>query len=418
MNIASRFQFLQEIENKPFFISIALFFFFALFGYEIVRPASSAILNTEYGAGGLPYAWIGTTILLPILVYAYNRCISIWGFRKVFAVVLWSIIITPLIFWYLLKLYPKYTSIALYIWKDIYILIVLEQTWALCNTTYNPKQAKALYGVLAASGCLGAIGGNYFVMCLSDHLTSIDLTLFNTIIYAICLLFFYFHSNLKQRNVSKREKTAYSQDGGFQILIQFKHLLMLFIVIAMIQVIVSLVDYQLNYFIKQQIVEQERTGYFAQLYFIINILAFVIQLVLANFIITHAGIRTTHIAIPLVSLIPILISAFLPHILLLSISFISLKSLDYSLFRVVKEMLYIPYPEEVQYKAKGVIDMFAYRGAKVLSSALILFLEQTISNRSLMISLIFYLIIICFVVWVSLISQIASEYLRKAQHQE
>jgi ATP:ADP antiporter, AAA family len=48
------------------------------------------------------------------------------------------------------------------------------------------------------------------------------------------------------------------------------------------------------------------------------------------------------------------------------------KALNYSIHRVSKEMLYIPTSYEVKYKAKAVIDMFAYRLSKIVGSALII----------------------------------------------
>ena len=50
---------------------------------------------------------------------------------------------------------------------------------------------------------------------------------------------------------------------------------------------------------------------------------------------------------------------------------ISAKSLDYSLFRVAKELLYIPLDYEHKYKAKAFIDMFLYRFAKAPASLLL-----------------------------------------------
>ena len=48
------------------------------------------------------------------------------------------------------------------------------------------------------------------------------------------------------------------------------------------------------------------------------------------------------------------------------------KGLNYSTQRISKEILYIPTSRDVKYKVKSVIDMFAYRFSKAITSALII----------------------------------------------
>ena len=56
-------------------------------------------------------------------------------------------------------------------------------------------------------------------------------------------------------------------------------------------------------------------------------------------------------------------------------SFGSIKALDYSIFGIIKEMLYIPLKVEEKFKAKAIIDVFAYRSAKACASLMILCLQ-------------------------------------------
>jgi len=63
--------------------------------------------------------------------------------------------------------------------------------------------------------------------------------------------------------------------------------------------------------------------------------------------------------------------------------FICNKSLDFSVFGVVKEMLYIPLKPDEKFRAKAVIDVFAYRSSKAVASLLILFITAFVSNQML-----------------------------------
>ncbi len=71
--------------------------------------------------------------------------------------------------------------------------------------------------------------------------------------------------------------------------------------------------------------------------------------------------------------------------------------MDYSIFGIIKEMLYIPLRVEEKFKAKAVIDVFAYRTSKAVASLLILFL-QGISWIALS-TLLSYAVLAIFCVW-------------------
>jgi ATP/ADP translocase len=45
-----------------------------------------------------------------------------------------------------------------------------------------------------------------------------------------------------------------------------------------------------------------------------------------------------------------------------------LKSIDFSLLGVIREMLYVPLKLDEKFRAKAIIDVFAYRSAKAIVS--------------------------------------------------
>ena len=44
-----------------------------------------------------------------------------------------------------------------FIVKDIYVVILIEQLWTFCDTTFSEKRAKILYGFLAGACSIGGI---------------------------------------------------------------------------------------------------------------------------------------------------------------------------------------------------------------------------------------------------------------------
>jgi AAA family ATP:ADP antiporter len=57
-------------------------------------------------------------------------------------------------------------------------------------------------------------------------------------------------------------------------------------------------------------------------------------------------------------------------------AYLFFKTMDYSLFRAAKEVLYIPFPFDVRYRAKELIDAWGYRFGKGGASLAIAFLQS------------------------------------------
>ena len=58
-------------------------------------------------------------------------------------------------------------------------------------------------------------------------------------------------------------------------------------------------------------------------------------------------------------------------------AFMAFKTLDYSLFRGAKELVYLPLSFDGRYRTKELIDVFGYRSGKAISSLGIAALQRT-----------------------------------------
>jgi ATP/ADP translocase len=90
-----------------------------------------------------------------------------------------------------------------------------------------------------------------------------------------------------------------------------------------------------------------------------------------------------------------------PSFALISFSYVFLKAIDFSLFSVGREMLYIPCGLEEKFRAKAVIDVFAYRSSKALVAFSLLFL-QTFAGIYLL-EVASYVSVAVFVAWIGVV---------------
>jgi ATP/ADP translocase len=93
-----------------------------------------------------------------------------------------------------------------------------------------------------------------------------------------------------------------------------------------------------------------------------------LQFVGAFVLLQIVGLKNSHFLIPSLFALYALGLVVMPCFPLVVATFSTIKACDYSLFTILKEMLYLPLSSEEKFKAKAVIDVFAYRSSKALAS--------------------------------------------------
>ena len=112
-----------------------------------------------------------------------------------------------------------------------------------------------------------------------------------------------------------------------------------------------------------------------------NVLSGVFQLI-GSFLLVHTlGVRGSHLVVPLLLLTNVAGMIVFPSFAVLTAGFVFLKAVDFSLFGVIREMLYIPMQLDERFRAKAVIDVFAYRTAKALVALSILGLQLLVGTH-------------------------------------
>ncbi|HSX25477.1 MAG TPA: Npt1/Npt2 family nucleotide transporter, partial [Chlamydiales bacterium] len=361
------------------------FLFFAMFccmmigcEYGITRPASNAIFLTVFSAKAYPWVWLATVPLNLLVVYLYTRFLPKIGPLKMMGIVgTFSIGVNTLCS-LALSSYPELIFFQ-YAWKDIYILIMYKQFWSMIHSTVAFSRAKYLYGLIFGMGTIGSIFGSFIPGFFAVELGSETLLLFTLPVYSL-LLFSYWMAYRKS-GVSgvefQRDLTPNPKAGEALALIRRSPFLtsVLCLVIAM-QISVGLVEYLFNTHLELNILDQDlRTEYYGRIVGLTNMLSGIFQFV-GGFVLIHfVGMKRSHFLIPFILALSGLFSWALPTFAIVSFSFLFVKSIDFSLFGVLREMLYVPLKLDEKYRAKAIIDIFAHRTSKALVSLCVLALQ-------------------------------------------
>lgn len=367
----------ELLPSQKIFIICAMVCGFCIMGdYGIVRPVSHSIFLTTYGGLFFPYVWLATVPFNFLIVELYNRFLPKIGVQRMFYTILGSIIGVNILAAFFLSKVPSF-PFFFYIWKEIYVMLLFQQLWSLIHSTIRMGQAKYLYGLFFGFGGIGAICGSQFTDYWAVKVGSLNLLLGS--LPLLCLLAFSFYFLLKfskVQNTSSQEPQITNFMKGVKAIRNSKYLLFILALVVTMQVVTTLIYYQFNISLESAITHQDlRTEYCGKIFGIANMLSLSLQIFGAFLLVHFLGLRRSHLAVPLMLLINAAGSLLFPSFAMVTAAFITIKAFDFSLFGVLKEMLYIPLKQEEKFQAKAIIDVFAYRSSKAVASCLILALQ-------------------------------------------
>ena len=371
-----------EVKKNVFILSLA--YFFILFTYPFTRSATQSIFLESYTAQDMPFTWFLSIITLTCAIYISNWIQGKIGVHKLFSLVsLFSIAL----FGGGLVLYyggVKEAALAMFVWKEVYIVLLVHLFLGFCNNYFSYDQIKLLYGPLGAIGSIGSIAGGQLTSLLAKTSGT------NSILYAsyFALLFaflaFFKTRHLRYQEEQKEEKRKESPLAAIKDVKMYVFLIAA--IIGLTQFVINIADLQFN-LIFEKVVEtkDERSFYLGQLYSMMNVFALFVQFLIMPWLLKAISTRTAHLFVPLFYIVLVAFGFGLGGGMLwpIAIVFVSMKGTDYSLFAVVKELLYAPLSSAQKYGAKYIADMWTYRTAKALIAVLLMYVNNIVVLSSL-----------------------------------
>jgi len=344
------------------FVGICALAFLILFAYALCRSPIDSLFLEAHGSGGLPWVWAVVAVATTAVVFAYNRASA--G-RSLVGTLGAASAITTLVYVALLP-FRDVSGIwyAIYVWKDVHVVVLLEILWSIANAQFQVRSARRAYGIFCACGSVGGMAGHSLAATISaSQGASFAMTLAVGPLVVLSIATLAFH---RARPEAGPKPPAKSRDyaGGIRVLAASRYLPWLLLLILLTQVAITLIDLHFNQVIEAAYPdEDERTAIFGTVYFAIDGSALILQLG-AAWILKALGVAATLVGIPLLLSVAVAAAIFEPRVLVVQITRVMSKAFDYSLFRAAKEMLYIPLSYEEKTRGKAMIDMLTYRIAK------------------------------------------------------
>ena len=130
-------------------ISISAAASFVLFGYEFIRSVSSSLFIEAYGAENLPRGMVAVPPSMLVMLYCYGRLLSWQGATRALAITSLFSGILILGCYAALVRGVHFAAVIIYVFREAYIVIVIEQFWSFVNSVLTTEQAKRINGPFA-----------------------------------------------------------------------------------------------------------------------------------------------------------------------------------------------------------------------------------------------------------------------------
>lgn len=353
-------------------VGLSFLAFLLMVSYSLARPATESMFLEAHTSSRLPAVWIVVALAVVAAVALYNRLVkgrhllAMYGGASALAAVLLALLVLGR------RVQLPFVHYALYAWKDVYIVVLVEIFYTYANTVFPIQTARWVYGFFGAMGALGGILGNLAVGWVADAFGTVAALwcVFGilVIIGVACVPLARLMGEASHAPVEGRP----SLTEAFRVVRKSRYLMLILAVVALVQISITLVDYQFNIFVEHVYPNVDtRTGVIGQVYAVISISTVVLNAMVGP-VLRLVGVPATLLFIPFFLGAALAFFAVIPRFLTAAVLKAASKAFDYTIFRAAKEILYIPtsYTEKTQ--GKSVADMLTYRVAKGGASLLLL----------------------------------------------
>lgn len=264
-------------------------------------------------------------------------------------------------------------------------MLMFQQLWSVIHSTISFGRAKYLYGFFFGVGALGATAGSILPGYFAVKMGSESLLVSTLPIYILLSFCYYFALKQTKDGVGmkiddeKRRTSLNAFYHGLKLIGSSRHLTFILLIVVFMQLSSTLIDFQFNTLLEKTIpLKDLRTEYTGRVFGIVHAATISLQLFGSFLLIHFLGVKRSHLLVPFLLCLNSIAFQFFPLFGVISFAYISVKSCDFSLFGIIKEVLYIPLKPDEKFRAKAIIDVFAYRSSKALASLLILGLQAAL----------------------------------------
>lgn len=352
--------------------------FLTISAYVIGKVARDALFLAQFSAVQLPYADIGSGVLVGFVVAIYLRLRRHISLGNLLAGNCLFFAATFSSFWLIAHYYhPAWLYPVFYIWVGIFGVLAPTQVWTLANYILTTREAKRIFGMVGGGAIFGWILAGYLSKIVTKAFGTESLLLCMAVLLSICSVLMGVASRagkFSQNSPSRPPETAQrNMRDSLRSVFSSLYLRAIAAVICISSFVTTLTGWQFKALAKHFWVNKDALAiFFGDFYFYAGILSLIFQLLLSTRLLRRFGIG------PILFVLPVVVLAGSGALLVFGTvaAVIFLKGGDqilrYSIDRSTTELLYLPLPHRVKLQAKWFIDTVVWRMGDGLAGVVVL----------------------------------------------
>jgi len=355
-----------------------LYFFVLLCSYYILRPMRDE-MGIAGGVENLQWLFSGTFIAMLAMVPLFGWLTARYS-RAVFLPVVYGFFITNLLLFYILfksDLTAAWVARAFFIWVSVFNLFVVSVFWSFMTDIFSNRQARRLFGFIAAGGTAGALVGPALTAILVEPLGAENLLLISAALLGWAMFCVRQLIAWRKAHEDTDPVSVQSADlplggsilAGIQLVVRSPYLLGIGLLMLLFTTLATFLYFQQAEIIRDAFADSnQRTAVFASIDFAVNLLTVLVQVFLTARLVNWLGLSWTLALVPLLLTLGFMALAVSPVLSVLVLVQIVRRAGNYAIMRPTREMLYVVLGREEKYKAKNFIDTTVYRGGDAISA--------------------------------------------------
>jgi len=349
---------------------VPLFFYlFLVMSCNVVgKVARAALFLDKFSAKQLPFADISVAVLVVFVAAAYLRISRRVSLRNLLAGTAIFFATNCLLFWWLAHFYhPAWLYPVFYVWVGVFGVIAPMQVWKLANYTLTTREAKRLFGLVGSGAISGWVFAGYISKLVARGLGTETLLLGMALFLGISsgLVFFICKQHWAGPGEAVESDTATAKASLSESLRRVwssGYLRAIAALICASSFVVTVTGWQFLAITAQSFTEKNAMAAFlGEVSLYTGLFAILGQVFLTAWFLRRFGIGSALLVLPVVVLAAsagLLVWGTLAAAIFLKASD---QVVRYSVDKSATELLYLPLPMNVKFRAKSFIDTVSLR---------------------------------------------------------
>lgn len=365
----------------PIVVLSALYFFFLLGAYFMLRPVREA-LGISRSLDDLPWLMTATMVVMLLVNPAFSAVVSRMPRRRFIPLVnrVFMVMLAGFAAWFA---FAPSTSAAysFYVWLSVFNLFVVSVFWAFMADTHGSERSRRVYGLVAVGGTTGALAGaalTGFLVKPIERGGVLELKAELVLLAAIVPLELAVQCMKAVARRSARDgsqaKDTHAKTGepgpgifdGFALLLKSPYLAAIAIYVLVYAITSTVLYLEQARLMKETYPDRAaQTAAFANLDMYRQMATLGCQIFLTSAIIRSLGVGITLTALPVVTLGGFMLLWAHPSLAMIMWVQVIRHATHHAVDRPAREILYTAVGADARYKSKTFIDTFIYRGGDV-----------------------------------------------------